>query len=84
MFTTVDAALREDPVDGLPRAALVQRVEALAEHEAAVAAYKTRLIRAIDELDDSGLDGRGVLLPPRPVEVRNLSGGTNSTPTQLP
>ncbi|MDW3219016.1 MAG: DUF222 domain-containing protein [Acidimicrobiales bacterium] len=61
MFTATITAMREDRLDGLPRAELVDRVEQLRRFRGAVADYEARLVRAIDGLDDNGLDGRGVL-----------------------
>ncbi|MDW3220071.1 MAG: DUF222 domain-containing protein [Acidimicrobiales bacterium] len=61
MFTATITAMRQDRLDGLPRAELVDRVEELRRFRGAVADYEARLVRAIDSLDDNGLDGRGVL-----------------------
>ena len=61
MFTATATTMRNDPVDSLTRAELTARVEAVAEFEGAIAAYKLRLATAIDALPDEGLNARGVL-----------------------
>ena len=61
MFTPAITTMQQDPVGSLDRDALVGRIEELRLLRSAVAAYEARVVRAIDALDDDGLDGRGVL-----------------------
>lgn len=61
MFPAFTDTLHADPLDGLTRAELTERVECVRELKAGLAAYEARLAVAIDALDDSGLDSRGVL-----------------------
>jgi Domain of unknown function (DUF222)/HNH endonuclease len=61
MFSSVKALLYEDPVESLPRPLLADRFEAVRGLEGAIEAYKARLLTATDRLDDSGLDGAGML-----------------------
>ncbi len=55
------AELANDSLRGLSRPELCDRVKATAELKATLMAFETRLCRAIDQLDDSGIDGAGVL-----------------------
>lgn len=61
MFETVMEVLRDDPVEGLPRFALHDRFSDVRRLEAALAAYKSRLVSATGQLGDNGLDGAGML-----------------------
>ena len=61
MSSAVIDSLERDPDEGLTRAELIERAESLRRLDAAKSAYEARLIRAIDDLDDNGLDGRGML-----------------------
>ncbi len=53
--------MASDHLRGLSRPELCNRVKAAAELKAAVTAFEARLCLAIDDLDDSGVDGAGVL-----------------------
>ena len=61
MFDELTKHLREDPVDSLTRGQLNDRFARIRRLKGAVAVYEARLIRAIDGLDDRGLDGKGTL-----------------------
>ena len=61
MFQATITTMQQDPVGSLDRDALVGRIEELRLLRSAVSAYEARVVRAIDALDDDGLDGRGVL-----------------------
>ena len=55
------AELANDHFRGLSRPELCDRVKAAAELKAALTSFEARLCLAIDELDDAGVDGAGVL-----------------------
>ena len=61
MFADVIDLLEHDPVDQLTRSHLHDRFDEVRRLEGAVAAYKTRLVNAVDGLGDRGLDGAGML-----------------------
>ncbi|MEZ5244979.1 MAG: DUF222 domain-containing protein [Acidimicrobiales bacterium] len=83
MFDELKQQLREDPVDSLTRGQLNDRFAEVRRLKGAVAVYEARLVRAIDGLDDRGLDGQGTLRAQGKVSDR-AAARTAATAKRLP